>query len=455
MELSQPANRADLAASAPATDYAGAIRAAARDPERLEHLYQSARRAHDIRRFTADLNAAYQEAPDNLLFGAWHFRLDEGAAGTRLGRGWTLAIGMSAALALVLWLLSGPALDPVSHVPVLAIVAAPIVGAFLIGYLALASGQAPTRLWLTLGALAVVVAYVLTIAVVVLPARDQAFQMGYLQLMALHVPVLAWAALGLFVLGWGSSARNRFAFLTKSIETIGTTGVYIIAGGIFAVLTYLMFEAIGVDIPPMLQRLLYVGGFGLIPLLAVASVYDPALSPEHQEFRRGFGRILTVLMQALLPLTLLVLVIYLVVLPFNFLAPFDNRQVLIVYNVMLFAIMGLLIGVTPTTADDFSPRYQIWLRRGILAVAALVIVVSVYALAATVYRTTQGVLTMNRLTVIGWNTVNIAVLALLLFRQLRAGRAGWIGAAQGVFRLGTVAYVAWAAFLVLALPWLF
>ncbi|HEY7835126.1 MAG TPA: hypothetical protein VIG30_16235, partial [Ktedonobacterales bacterium] len=81
MELSQPVSGANLAASAPATDYLTAIRAAARDPERLEQLYQTARRAHEVSRFTADLNAVYAEAPDSLLYAAWHYRLSEGATG--------------------------------------------------------------------------------------------------------------------------------------------------------------------------------------------------------------------------------------------------------------------------------------------------------------------------------------------------------------------------------------
>lgn len=456
MELSQPANGAAMAAGAQATDYVSAMRAAAHDAQRLEQLYQSARRAHEVSRFTTDLETVFQESPDNLLFAAWHFRLQEGATGGRLGRAWVLAIGLSVALGLVLWALSQPELTLPRGIPVLAIVWAPIIALFIIALLALAGRQLPWRLWVVAVSLAAVTAYVIAVApYAAFPANRPGPENDYLMLMALHVPLLAWAALGLFVLGWRSSARNRFAFLTKSIETIGTTGVYMIAGGIFAGLTYLMFEAIGVDIPNPLLRLLLVGGFGLIPLLAVASVYDPAHSPEQQEFRRGFGRILAILMQALLPLTLLVLVIYLAVLPFNFLAPFNNRDVLIVYNVMLFAIMGLLIGVTPTTGDDFAARYQTWLRRGIVAVAALVALVSVYALAATVYRTTQDALTMNRLTIIGWNAINIGILIVLLARQFRAGNAAWIGAAQSAFRLGTRAYVVWAGFLVLALPWLF
>ncbi len=37
-------------------------------------------------------------------------------------------------------------------------------------------------------------------------------------------------------------------------------------------------------------------------------------------------------------------------------APFRDRDVLIVYNVMLFAILGLLLGATPLRADAVSPR---------------------------------------------------------------------------------------------------
>mgnify|MGYP000299541529 CR=1 FL=1 len=43
-------------------------------------------------------------------------------------------------------------------------------------------------------------------------------------------------------------------------------------------------------------------------------------------------------------LTLALLVVYLAFIPFNFRAPFENREVLISYNAMLFAVMALLLG---------------------------------------------------------------------------------------------------------------
>jgi multisubunit Na+/H+ antiporter MnhF subunit len=57
---------------------------------------------------------------------------------------------------------------------------------------------------------------------------------------------------------------------------------------------------------------------------------------------------------------------------------------------------------------------------------SLAALVSLYALSAILYRTIGGSLTMNRLVVIGWNTINIALLLILVVKQLQVPRApGW------------------------------
>lgn len=450
MSQNQPA---DSSINASGGDTLPAILAARSDPRALENLYRSAREAKSTHAYTLAIETAYRETPDNLLFAAWHYRLQSGATDESSARhaNWRLAIPLSVALALIFWLLSDPGLILAQHVPYLAEIWAPITALALIAFLIFTARQGYSRAALVGLGLIAVTAYAVFMA---LRAVSTA-QTQYLTMIALHLPLLAAVAVGLAVLGWGSSARNRFAFLNKSIETIGTAGVAAIAGGIFVGLTYGVFQAISVEIPDVFVRLLVAGGAGLIPVLAVASVYDPTLSASEQDFRRGFGRILTILMRALLPLTLLVLVIYICFIPFNFTQPFNNRNVLVVYNVLLFAIMGLLIGVTPISRDDVPTRYTEWLRGGIFALAALVTLVSLYALAAVIYRTTQDHLTMNRLVVLGWNIINIAILALLLFRQLRANKTAWVDALQSTFRFGTALYAVWGLLLVLALPWLY
>ena len=203
------------------------------------------------------------------------------------------------------------------------------------------------------------------------------------------------------------------------------------------------------------MRLLAAGGAGLIPVLAIASAYDPHVSPIEQDFKQGLSKLISTMMRLLLPLTLLVLIVNILFIPFNFMQPFRDRDVLIVYNVMLFAIMGLFIGAAPVQRDDLPPQHSNTLRKGILAVAILTVLISLYALSATVYRTIAGGITINRLTIIGWNSINIGILSILIYKQFKEGPTAWVRSLQSVFSKGIVAYIVWAVFLILAIPWLF
>ena len=122
---------------------------------------------------------------------------------------------------------------------------------------------------------------------------------------------------------------------------------------------------------------------------------------------------------------------------------------------MLFAVMALLVGATPVSTRDMGTAAQRWLRRGLIAVAVLATLVSVYAFSAIVYRTVQDGFTPNRLTFIGWNIVNTGILLILLYRQARVQAGDWLPAMKATYSLGTIAYVVWALFVVIALPWLF
>jgi hypothetical protein len=252
-----------------------------------------------------------------------------------------------------------------------------------------------------------------------------------------------------------SATSNRFAFLTKSIEVMITSGVYLIFGVAFGMITVGMFAALNITPPQIIIRLIAAGGFGLIPIMAVATMYDPLVLPESQDFNQGLSKFVFTMMRLLLPLTLVVLVIYLFVIPFNFSAPFQNRNLLIVYNMMQFAIIGLLIGATPFKLDDLSPIMQIWLRRGIIAVSVLAIIISLYALSAVVYRTALDGLTLNRTTIIGWNIINIAILGFMIYTQFTKVITGWHERLQNVFSKATTAYLIWSIFLILALPLIF
>jgi len=439
-------------------EYIQAIQVASGDPKQVEDLYQSALQAGEATAFRESLEACYKENSDNLLLAAWHYRLESlviqrDVAGTqaqeRASANWKLAVPIGIATGLIFWAISDEMLKFLDHIPYLFLLWAPIATLLALGFLVITARKGYKRLaYVCLGLLGACL-YVLLIA------PGQGCHRHYLDLAAIHLPLLSWIALGLTILGLGSTHVNRFAFLIKSIEVAITAGIYLIAGVAFGGITIGMFAALSITLPDVLTRLIAAGGFGLIPILAVASIYEPTLEPAAQDFTQGLSKFIGTMMRLLLPLTLVVLVIYLFVIPFNFMEPFRNRDVLIIYNVMLFAIMGLLMGATPIRPADLSERVKAALRNGILAVAILTFLISLYALSATLFRTIQGGITINRLTILGWNTINISILGLLIYRMFRWGRDKWIYALQATFSLATVGYIFWGLFVIIAIPLIF
>ncbi len=427
------------------------IRAAHADPERLENLYRAALRENAGDEWEADVLACHAESPDNILYAAWRYRLQAAEIEQPESRGvnWKLAIPVGLAAGLVFAALSISRFDLPRHVPLLLFAWAPIGACFIVAFLTLqtTSRPHPKRAWAVIGGLIAIGVYV--ILVVALATREQ-----YEILMVLHLPLLALTGVGIGLVGIRSNAQERFAFLLKTIEVGVTGGVYVIVGGMFAGVTLGLFAALSVQLPDDLIKALIAGGAGVICVLAVATVYDPRVAPLAQRFEQGLGKLVPTMMRLLLPLTLIVLAVYLFVIPFNFMQPFLNRDILIVYNIMLFAVMGLLIGATPLQGHDL-PKYHGALRAGILAVASLTVVVSLYALSATVYRTALGGFTLNRVAVIGWNVINISILVALIYKRVKHGAAAWIGSLQSAVSAGTIAYVVWALFLTLISPWLF
>lgn len=453
------------------------LEATLNDPKSLEDLYQTAKAGGEVEQFASEVIKRHQAAPENLLLSAWYYRLQaentpgaavlpvpvlpqeaKGAVQQARGINWRLAIALSAALSVVYWVLTGDTSKSSSTFPGIFLLWAPLAACAILAFLVIASrgrrSSMNIKFFATLPGAVVITFAVLAVTAysywMAGPTHDT-FRLVAL----LHLPVLAWAGILLYIVGPGSNDANRFAALVKSAEIVLTGGIFLGAAMAFVAITIGLFGAIGVNFPEPVLRFMFVGVAGLIPVVAVALAYDPALSPAEQRFDQGLPKLILSIARMILPFALAVGVVYIFFIPWNFSRPYEIRDVLIVYDAMLFGVMGLLLFATPLNAADVPERWRANLRRGILALAVMAVLVSLYALSAAVYRTWIGNLTMNRFTIIGWNVINIALLCLFLFRQLRRGQTGWIPATQAVFRVGLLAYGVWTTILLIALPILF
>jgi len=436
--------------------YIQPIRDIQSDPQQMEALYQSVLRENGALEFAADLIYCYKANRDNVLLAAWYYRLQETptekAELARKVVNWQLAIPIALITAFCFWILSDHRFTfSEGGMPHLLLLWTPLSTLGVLAYLALTSGKNLRRaLYIAFGLAAMVVITFFMIGFIGDRYRDHFQILGIL-----HLGLLSWIAVGLYVLGFNSTPPQRFAFLMRSLEVFITGGVYTVVGMIFAQITLQLFGALSINLDEIYLRLIFAGGSGLLPIMAVVSIYDPHVMPLDQDFKQGLSRFTATMMRLLLPLTLIVLIIYIFVIPFNFLEPFRNRDVLIVYNIMLFAVMGLLIGATPVFAEDVSPKVNRWLGRGVMAVAVLTVVINLYALSAILYRTFNDELTINRLMIIGWNVINISILIAAIVSIWRGKLEEWAEKVKVVFSRGSVAYLVWCLFVLIVIPLVF
>ena len=404
------------------------IEAVRGDPAGLERLYRDMRATGNEEAFGEALRQCAAAHPGDVLLAAWIHRLglsvergpEEGA-----GRRWGGIIGLGTLLGVGSALLARgkpPAPIPGEGDALFWVGWAPLVALGLLAFLARAERSRVCRVRYAVAAVAVVVA-ALYVGLTLGPGTDDAALLG-----ALHLPFFVWAVVGAALcLCHSDPARQAYAYLVKSVEVVLTGGIFFGAGMIFAGLTYGIFSVLGIELPEEDLQVVAAWAVGALPLLALGSVYDPSASPLTQDRQAGLTRTLRILARLLLPLALGVLLVYVLwFLPVYFRKPFEEREVLIVYNVTILAIMVLLTIVVSGPVEARTERGRALFRYAVLGLGMLTLVLNAYALAAVGGRLYAFGLTPNRVAVFGWNVTTLVIMAGVGVRLWHARGGPWL-----------------------------
>jgi hypothetical protein len=433
------------------------IEKARRDAGALEGLYRHALSAGEMGAFREAIAQFAGEYPQEELLSAWAYRLDvrpvsmpEDSRDKAQSRQWWVAVGTSVVLGLLFLAFAGdkpPMPIPSQSSPLFWIGWGPATALAILLYLAATDRRSEQAYWYLSSAAVVIIAALLT-ALLGWGRAD-----AVANLLAIHLPFVCWAVVGVSVtFGYGGASSHFFGFLLKSVETIVTAGIYLIAGVIFAGLTYGIFAALGINLSETFLQNVASWGMGAIPILALASVYDPSSSPAKQNWTTGLARILRILTRLFLPLALGVLAVYVFwFIPSYFWRPFRERELLIVYNATIIAVIALLTCAVPGP-EEYQSRYELPLRYALLSTGFLTVLLNVYALAAIVSRTLAGGLTPNRHAVLGWNVVTLLMLLFVTAKALLSGRDNWAEVYRGSMSRAMVLAVSWGFWVLFGLP---
>jgi len=420
----------------------------------LEQLYRQAEADGETHVFKEAIAQGIAKQPQHTLFLAWAYRLNLLPAVENTDvhiaqrNHWQKAIGISLVLGFLFLLLSGnqpPVPFPNPKHPHFWLGWSPILALAVLTFLSplnRANGQ-PYGIW---GIVIVVIGAFTTFAFW--------HQTGAIAVLAaLHLPFVVWAAIGASVVRQHNNPAIQFhAFSVKSVETVLTGGIYFGAFMIFLMLTYGIFSALNIKIADSTMQKAVAWGIGAISLLSLASVYNPSISPTAQNWTSGLTRLLGILTRLLLPLTLGVLALYtFYFIPVYFWRPFEERDVLMVYNATIIAIL-VLIALSVAYTDGQTLRQQTLLRHALHVLGFLTGLLNLYALVAIIYRINTYDLTPNRYAVFGWNMITLMILVVIIVTLWRAQPNTWaIKLRESLARISILTIV-WALWVLFILP---
>lgn len=264
-------------------------------------------------------------------------------------------------------------------------------------------------------------------------------------LTGLHLPIAMWLVVGVAYTGgdWRSDGK-RMDFIRFTGEAVIYYVLIALGGGVLTAITYGTFEAIGIDVSTVI-------GEWLVPCGAAGAVVVAAWLVEAK--KSVIENMAPVLTKVFTPLFVAVLLAFLSAVVWTTSGIGVDRDVLLLFNVMLIVVLGLLLYAISAREPSAPPALFDWQQ---LALVVSALLIDALVLVEVAGRIGEWGVSPNRVAALGENVVllvNLAWSAWLLWTFLR--RHGSMTKLDR-WQTGYLAvYAAWAWFVVLALPPLF
>ena len=264
-------------------------------------------------------------------------------------------------------------------------------------------------------------------------------------LLALHLPMALWLAVGVAYAGgrWSQSSA-RMDFIRFSGELFIYFVLIALGGGVTTALTLGIFKAIGVDLMPIYN-------YWVIPCCASAGVVVAAwLVEAKQSVVENMAPVLT---RIFTPIFALALVTFLGALVWTGRGIGIDRDVLIVFDLLLVVVVALLLYALSARDPEAPPGPFDWIQLVLIASAFIADVVALSAIAA---RISEFGFTPNRVAALGENVillVNLGWATVLSLKFLR-GKSSFASVER--WQTGYLpVYAAWAAIVAVVFPLVF
>lgn len=264
-------------------------------------------------------------------------------------------------------------------------------------------------------------------------------------LACIHLPLFLWTVLGYTFTG--DKFKNnpkRIDFLRYNGDLIVMTTVILIAGGILSAVTIGLFDLIKIRIEEFYFQNIAVWGFAAAPIVGTYLVRsNPQLVKN----------VSPVVAKVFTPLVLVMLVVYLIAIVYTGKDPYNDREFLLIFNLLLIGVMAIILFSTAETSKATGNKASILL---LFVLSIVTIVINGIALSAIVFRISEWGITPNRLAVLGSNIlilINLTIVSYRLFKSIKSSDE--LATVENSIATFLPIYSAWTVVVIFIFPILF
>ncbi len=267
-----------------------------------------------------------------------------------------------------------------------------------------------------------------------------------LVLACIHLPLLLWGILGfVFSDTQLSNLPKRLAYLNFNGDAVIMGAILLLAGLLMSGITVGLFGLIGLSIARFYFE--YIGVFGL----AAAPLVATHLTQTNPQL---VNKVPPIIAKIFSPLVLLMLVIYLGAIVYAGKDPYNDREFLMLFNMLLIGVMGLIFFSVAESSEEtaFSGNGK-WV---LTSLSIVTLIVNGVALSAISFRILELGITPNRLAVCGINVLMFIHLILVARKLIQTFQKNESSELVGRTLVGYLPiYLIWTALVIFAFPLLF
>lgn len=259
-----------------------------------------------------------------------------------------------------------------------------------------------------------------------------------------HMFILWYFIMGISYVGSITERLDKRIEFIKFLGELAIVSALIMAAiGLLSGMTIALFSLIDLQIEVFYFQNIAIWGIVAVPFLASSILYN---NPKI------LASIPALIARIFSPLVLVMLSIYLVAIYATGKDPYNDREFLFIFNLLLIGVMALIVFSTGFN-NVRMPKFQSMV---LFLLAGITLVVCGIALSAIVFRITEWGITPNRTAVLGSNVL-IFVHLLLVFKTLFAYhfQKKESNSLDRTIAIYLPVYLAWIAFVVFLFPFLF